>query len=111
MTKPITYEVICISLYPRDLELIHAQVAELKQRGMTKANASMLVRLAIAQLDLDAAMREPAQPSRTFEQIELIAKHKRPTKTRRRTRAAPIGDRDIKPDNVPHDAAEGATTP
>jgi hypothetical protein len=51
--KPTHYKVICISMYTRDIEELEAKVAELKRRGWTKANKSQLIRLALAQLDLD----------------------------------------------------------
>jgi hypothetical protein len=51
--KPTHYKVICISMYTRDLEELDAKVHELKRRGWTKANKSHLIRLALAQLDLD----------------------------------------------------------
>ncbi len=51
--RPTHYKVICISLYTRDLEELEAKVAELKRRGWTKANKSQLIRLALAQVDLD----------------------------------------------------------
>jgi hypothetical protein len=41
-------------MYTRDIEELDAKVAELKRRGWTKANKSQLIRLALAQLDLDA---------------------------------------------------------
>ena len=40
-------------MYTRDLEELEAKVAELKRRGWTKANKSQLIRLALAQIDLD----------------------------------------------------------
>lgn len=52
--RPTHYKVICISMYTRDLEELEAKVGELKRRGWTKANKSQLIRLALAQLDLDA---------------------------------------------------------
>lgn len=52
--RPTHYKVICISMYTRDIEELEAKVAELKRRGWTKANKSQLIRLALAQLDLDA---------------------------------------------------------
>lgn len=52
--KPTHYKVICISMYTQDLADLDAKVAELKRRGWTKANKSHLIRLALAQLDLDA---------------------------------------------------------
>src|SRR5688500_3600612 len=51
--RPTHYKVICISMYTRDLEELEAKVAELKRRGWTKANKSQLIRLALAQIDLD----------------------------------------------------------
>lgn len=47
------YRVICISMYTSDIEQLESKVAELKRRGWTKANKSQLIRLALAQLDLD----------------------------------------------------------
>ena len=51
--KPTHYKVICISMYTKDIEELDAKVHELKRRGWTKANKSHLIRLALAQLDLD----------------------------------------------------------
>jgi len=51
--KPTHYKVICISMYTQDIEELDAKVLELKKRGWTKANKSQLIRLALAQLDLD----------------------------------------------------------
>ncbi len=51
--RPTHYKVICISMYTRDLEELDAKVAELKRRGWTKASKSQLIRLALAQIDLD----------------------------------------------------------
>lgn len=104
LPKPTHYRVVCFSLYERDLELLNAQVQELKSRGMTRANASAVVRLALAQLDLDAAMREPAQPGRTLEQVALITKH--PEKRVRGARDQ--RSREAELHNTPQDAAEGA---
>ncbi|HVY63926.1 MAG TPA: hypothetical protein VHH11_03810, partial [Gammaproteobacteria bacterium] len=47
------FRVVCISLYTTDIEQLEAKVAELKRRGWTRANKSQLIRLALAQLDLD----------------------------------------------------------
>jgi hypothetical protein len=55
--KPAHYKVICISLYTRDLDALDARVEELKARGMTKANRSALIRIALEQLDLDKVPR------------------------------------------------------
>lgn len=51
--RPTHYKVICISMYTRDIEELDAKVAELKRRGWTKANKSQLIRLALAQIDID----------------------------------------------------------
>jgi hypothetical protein len=51
--KPAHYKVICISLYNGDLERLDRLVDELKARGLTKANRSALIRVALDQLDLD----------------------------------------------------------
>ena len=51
--KPTHYKVICISMYTRDIEDLEAKVAELKRRGWTKASKSQLIRIALAQVDLD----------------------------------------------------------
>jgi hypothetical protein len=51
--KPAHYKVICISLYNGDLERLDGLVDELKARGLTKANRSALIRVALDQLDLD----------------------------------------------------------
>lgn len=104
--KPTHYRVVCFSLYERDLDLLNAQVQELKSRGMTRANASAVIRLALAQLDLNAAMREPAQPGRTLEQIALITKHADSVKRARGT--ADKRSREAELSNTPHTAAEGA---
>jgi hypothetical protein len=55
--KPEHYKVICISLYTKDLEQLDARVEELKARGVTKANRSALIRVALEQLDLDKVPR------------------------------------------------------
>jgi hypothetical protein len=57
VSKPAHYKVICISLYTKDLEALDARVEELKARGMTKANRSALIRVALEQLDLDKVPR------------------------------------------------------
>jgi hypothetical protein len=57
--KPTHYKVICISMYTRDIEELEAKVAELKRRGWTKASKSQLIRLALAQLDLDKLATPP----------------------------------------------------
>jgi len=55
--KPAHYKVICISLYTKDLDRLDALVEELKARGMTKANRSALIRVALDQIDLDKVPR------------------------------------------------------
>jgi hypothetical protein len=55
--KPAHYKVICISLYTRDLARLDGLVDELKARGITKANRSALIRVALDQLDLDKVPR------------------------------------------------------
>lgn len=56
-TKPTHYKVICISMYTKDLEQLDELVDKLKARGMTKANRSALIRVALEQLDLDKVPR------------------------------------------------------
>ncbi len=55
--KPTHYKVICISMYTKDLERLDELVEELKGRGITKANRSALIRVALEQLDLDKVPR------------------------------------------------------
>lgn len=55
--RPDHYKVICISLYTKDLERLDRFVDELKARGLTKANRSALIRVALEQLDLDRVPR------------------------------------------------------
>ena len=70
--KPTHYKVICLSIYNRDHDLLEAQVAELKRRGMTKISKSQLVRIALSQLDLDKAMTAPEHTVFTREQQDLL---------------------------------------
>lgn len=51
--KPEHYKICCISLYKEDIALLDRLVAELKKRGHTKANKSMVIRYALAHVDLD----------------------------------------------------------
>lgn len=53
-----TYEVICISTYPADLAAMDAMVADLKARGIRKANRSWLIRLALSRLDINTITQE-----------------------------------------------------
>jgi hypothetical protein len=55
--KPAHYKVICISLYTKDLDRLDGLVDELKARGITKANRSALIRVALDQIDLDKVPR------------------------------------------------------
>jgi len=55
--KPQHYKVICISLYTADLEQLDTMVDDLKQRGLTKANRSALIRYALSQVDLERVPR------------------------------------------------------
>jgi len=55
--KPAHYKVICISMYTKDLGRLDDLVDELKSRGITKANRSALIRVALEQLDLDKVPR------------------------------------------------------
>jgi hypothetical protein len=55
--KPTHYKVICISMYTKDLDRLDELVEELKGRGITKANRSALIRVALEQLDLDRVPR------------------------------------------------------
>jgi hypothetical protein len=55
--KPTHYKVICISMYTKDLEQLDELVEKLKVRGVTKANRSALIRVALEQLDLDKVPR------------------------------------------------------
>src|SRR4051812_13339336 len=55
--KPTHYKVICISMYTKDLERLDELVEMLKERGITKANRSALIRVALEQLDLEKVPR------------------------------------------------------
>lgn len=55
--RPDHYKVICISMYTKDLGRLDELVDELKSRGITKANRSALIRVALEQLDLDKVPR------------------------------------------------------
>ena len=56
--KPTHYEVLCVSLYTADIERAAALVAAMKARGFTKASRSMVIRLALAHLDLDKVLTD-----------------------------------------------------
>lgn len=51
--RPTRYKVICISMYVEDLERLDGMVEALKDRGITKANRSALIRHALSTVDLD----------------------------------------------------------
>jgi hypothetical protein len=55
--KPTHYKVICISMYTKDLAQLDELVEKLKSRGITKANRSALIRVALEQLDVDKVPR------------------------------------------------------
>lgn len=55
--KPTHYKVICISMYTKDLDHLDELVEKLKSRGVTKANRSALIRVALEQLDLEKVPR------------------------------------------------------
>lgn len=55
--KPTHYKVICISMYTDDLARLDEMVEVLKAKGMTKANRSALIRVALDQVDLDKVPR------------------------------------------------------
>jgi hypothetical protein len=50
--QPATYKVVCISIYAEDLEQLDGYVAELKSRGIRRANRSWLIRVALDRLDV-----------------------------------------------------------
>ena len=74
---------ICISMYTRDLEELDAKVAELKQRGWTKANKSQLIRLALSADRRDEAT-DPAP-------VVLVHVYVLVSRARARTRSHPSG--------------------
>lgn len=47
----LTYKVICISIYNKDLEHLDRKVDELKARGYHKASRSLVIRLAMSEFD------------------------------------------------------------
>jgi hypothetical protein len=57
-----TYRVVCISMYPDDLAEADRKVEALKARGLTLANRSWLIRLALSKLDVDAVTAFEARP-------------------------------------------------
>lgn len=55
--KPDHYKIICISIYNDDLSRLDEMVAQLKQRGLTKASRSALIRFALSKVDLSLVPR------------------------------------------------------
>ena len=55
--KPDHYKIICISLYNDDLGRLDEMVAQLKQRGLTKASRSGLIRFALSNVDVNRVPR------------------------------------------------------
>lgn len=53
--KTLPYKVICISLYHDDLQQLDEMVQRLKEKGVTRANRSALIRYALSHVDLDEA--------------------------------------------------------
>ena len=53
VARPQHYKIVSISLYNEDIDRLDHMVAELKRRGIYKANKSELIRQALARLDLD----------------------------------------------------------
>ena len=51
--KPQHYKIVSISLYRDDIKRLEELVAELKRRGYSRANKSLIIRQALSQLDLD----------------------------------------------------------
>lgn len=51
--KPTHYKVVSVSLYTEDQERLAALVTELKKRGYSRANKSLVIREALRQIDLD----------------------------------------------------------
>ncbi len=52
------YVTVCISTYPNDLAELDAKVEAIKAAGYQKANRSWLIRQAIRNLDVDAAIEQ-----------------------------------------------------
>ncbi|MCA9538428.1 MAG: hypothetical protein KC620_06040 [Myxococcales bacterium] len=51
--KPTHYKVISVSLYTSDIQRLARLVNELKKRGHSRANKSLVIREALRQIDLD----------------------------------------------------------
>lgn len=55
--QDVDYEVICISLYKRDLARLDSMVRELKAEGHRKLSRSSLIRYALATIDTEKLPR------------------------------------------------------
>ena len=55
--RPTHYKVVCISLYNEDIERLEKLVKDLKRRGYSKANKSLVIRAALEQLDVEKVPR------------------------------------------------------
>jgi metal-responsive CopG/Arc/MetJ family transcriptional regulator len=55
---PRTYKVVCISLYNEDITVLDELVDMLKERGLSRANRSALIRYAIRKVNLDTAEKD-----------------------------------------------------
>ncbi|MCA9527064.1 MAG: hypothetical protein KC549_12300 [Myxococcales bacterium] len=51
--RPAHYRTVSVTLYNEDLQRLDALLAELKRRGHTRANKSLIIREALRQIDLD----------------------------------------------------------
>jgi len=51
--KSRPYQVMCISIYDNDVDELEQKVAMLKARGWTNMNKSLLIRIALRNLDID----------------------------------------------------------
>ncbi|MEZ4475085.1 MAG: hypothetical protein R3F60_30700 [bacterium] len=51
--RPGHYRSVSITLYSEDVQRLEALLAELKSRGHSRANKSLIVREALRQIDLD----------------------------------------------------------
>lgn len=56
--KNAPYKVICISLFKWDLEQLDKMVQQLKERGLSKANRSWLIRHALKQIQVEQIDRD-----------------------------------------------------
>lgn len=57
--KPTHYRMVTISMYTRDIDALTARIKALKLKGFSKANRSLLIRIALDKLsdaDVEAAL-------------------------------------------------------